>query len=175
MAAAAVAMVHGLRGDNAARTKWLAVVDELGVGQEESAGYSAVFDAIVLLHDGHADQALTRMAADPDEMDEQVIWFWRHWYLALRAEAATLAGAPDARDRVTAARNVVVGNPIAEAQLDRAEALLDGDQARMLAAATAFETAGCRYQRARTLVLAGDDAGAQAMADLGLAPATVAG
>jgi len=52
--------------------------------------------------------------------------------------------------------------------------LLDGDHGRLLTAAAAFETAGCPYQRARTLILAGGDTastGSAALADLGLIPA----
>ncbi|MBB5839597.1 hypothetical protein [Kribbella italica] len=55
--------------------------------------------------------------------------------------------------------------------VDRAEAVLTGDRAALLATAVAFDAAGCRYQSARTLVLAGgDDAerGAAALAELGL-------
>jgi len=69
----------------------------------------------------------------------------------------------------------VAGNPVAGAQLDRAEALLDRDPGRMLAAAAAFDAAGCRYQWARTLVLSGGgqaETGAAALAELGLAPMT---
>ncbi|MEJ3744895.1 LuxR C-terminal-related transcriptional regulator [Actinomycetes bacterium KLBMP 9797] len=175
MAAAAVAMVHGLRGDDEARAEWLAIVDGLGMTPEQTAGHSAVFDAIVLLHHGRADRAWARLVAEPDEMPEQVIWVWRHWYVALRTEAAALIGSADARRRITAARTIVAGNPIAGAQLDRAAALLDGDQDRMLAAAAAFQAAGCRYQWARTLVLIGGEhaaTGAAALADLGLAPMT---
>ncbi|WP_406237371.1 LuxR C-terminal-related transcriptional regulator [Nocardia sp. NBC_01009] len=159
-AAAAVALVHGLRGDDAARAEWLAIVDELGVTPEQKAAYSAVFDAIVLLHHGQADRALAELSAEPDEMDEQAIWVWRHWYFALRAEAAALAGHPDARDYLATARTVVAGNPIAGAMVDRATALLDNDPARLLAIAAAFETACCPYQQARTLTLNGGDSAA---------------
>jgi hypothetical protein len=57
--------------------------------------------------------------------------------------------------------------------VERAGALLDGDQRRLLATAAAFDAAGCRYQAARTLVLAGGehaDRGAAALAALGVAP-----
>lgn len=175
MAAAAVAMVHGLRGDEVSRSKWLSIVDELGVASEHKAGHSAVFDAIVLLHHGQAERAAARLVGESDEMDEWAIWVWRHWYLALRAEAAALTGAPDARHHLTTARTNVAGNPVADALLDRAEALLDGDREGLLAAAAAFEAAGCRYQWARTLVLTGGDhasTGAAALVDLGLAPMT---
>ena len=94
-----------------------------------------------------------------------------HWHVALRAEAAVLAGHPDATDHLASARPVVAGNPIAGAILDRAEALLDDDHERLLATAVAFETAGCPYQRARTLILAGPDTastGHAALVDLGL-------
>jgi hypothetical protein len=44
--AAAVAMIHGLRGDQAARAEWLAIIDQLGVTPKDRAGYSPTFDAI---------------------------------------------------------------------------------------------------------------------------------
>ena len=190
-AAAAVAMVHGLRGDEPARAEWLAIVDELRASWElarpdaaaiaagrawpasNPGGYAATFDAMLLLHRGDATAALERVAPEPEQVWKWVTWIWLHWYVALRAEAAVLTGHPSARDRVAAARAVVAGNPIASAQVERADALLDGDLPRLLATADAFDAAGCRYQRARTLVLAGGEhatAGTAALADLGLAP-----
>ncbi|MDQ0828674.1 putative ATPase/DNA-binding CsgD family transcriptional regulator [Streptomyces achromogenes] len=172
-AAASVAMVHGLRGDHEARAAWLAIVHEAGHESEHRHGYGAIFDATVSLHRGEADAALERVAEPPDRVWKWVTWVWLHWYAAVRAEASVLAGHPDARERIGAARAIVAGNSIATAQLDRSEALLDGDQARMAAAATAFGAAGCHYQAARTLLLAGDAhtaAGAAALTGLGLAP-----
>ncbi|TDD71108.1 ATPase [Actinomadura darangshiensis] len=167
-AAASVAMIHGLRGDRSARASWLAIVSEAGPADDHRLGYGAVFDAMVLLHHGDAEAALERVAPPPDEVWKWVCWVWLHWYVALRAEAAVLTGHPDARDRIAAARDVVAGNPVASAQVDRADALLDGDLSRQLAAAAAFDAAGCRYQSARTLLLArGDET---ALAGLGLAP-----
>ncbi|MEE6261704.1 ATP-binding protein [Plantactinospora sonchi] len=177
-AAAAVAMVHGLRGDDRARAEWLAIADQLGATPERSAGYGAVFDATVQLHHGRVAAALDRVAAEPEHVWKWVTWIWLHWYVALRAEAAALAGHPDARRRIASARTIVAGNPIAGAQLARAEALLDGDRDRLLAAAAAFEAAGCRYQWARTLVLTGGEyaaTGAAALADNGLAPTAAGG
>ncbi|MGW1786254.1 ATPase, partial [Streptomyces sp. NPDC002143] len=170
-AAASVAMIHGLRGDHDARAAWLDVVDQAGTASEHRHGYGAVFDAMVLLHHGDPDAALERVAPEPDQVWKWVSWIWLHWYVALRAEASVLAGHPDARDRVDAARSLVAGNPVATAQLDRAQALSDDDPAGQLAAAAAFEAAGCPYQSARTLLLAGDDhtaAGTKALAALGL-------
>jgi hypothetical protein len=169
--AAAVAMIHGLRGDDDAKAEWLAIVDELGVTPERRAGYSPTFDAIVLLHDGHSWPAMERLVAEPDEMEKWITWIWRHWYQALRAEAAVLAGHPDASDRLAIARTIVAGNPIASAIVERAAALLGDDRDRLLDAATAFDAAGCHYQWARTLTFAGgNDAktGADALSELGL-------
>ncbi len=124
-AAAAVALVHGLRGDDESRSTWLSIVDDLGVTPDQKAAYTAVFDALVHLHHERPDQAMATLAADPDKLDEQVIWIWRHWYLALRAEAAARTGHPDAPGYLARARTEVAGNPVADAILDRAAALLD--------------------------------------------------
>ncbi|MGW7132776.1 ATP-binding protein [Streptomyces bobili] len=170
-AAASVAMIHGLRGDHEARAHWLAVVDRAGTTSEHRHGYGAVFDALVLLHHGDPDAALVRLAPEPDQVWKWVSWIWLHWYVALRAEASVLAGHPDARNRIAAARRTVTGNPVATAQLDRAQGLLDGDVTRQLAAAAAFDAAGCPYQAARTLLLAGPahaEDGSAALARLGL-------
>ncbi|WP_033321379.1 ATP-binding protein [Streptomyces yerevanensis] len=173
-AAASVAMIHGLRGDHDARATWLAIVDQADTAVEQHRhGYGAVFDAMVLLHHGEVDAALERVAPKPDEVWKWVCWIWHHWYVSLRAETAVLAGHPDARARIDAARAVVTGNPVATAQVDRAEALLDGDLPSQLAAAAAFDAAGCPYQSARTLLLAGGDhaiAGTAALTGLGLTP-----
>ncbi|MGI5488896.1 ATP-binding protein [Microtetraspora malaysiensis] len=172
-AVAAVAMIHGLRDDHDARREWQEVLDQLGTSTEHTYGCGAVFDAILLLHRGQAPKALERMAPEPRQVWKWVTWIWHHWYVALRTEAAVLAESPDARDRVAEARTVVAGNPVAGAMVERAAALLDGDQEALLATADAFDAAGCRYQSARTLVLAGGDhaeRGRAALGDLGLAP-----
>ncbi|MFE7765829.1 ATP-binding protein [Streptomyces sp. NPDC057438] len=174
-AAASVALIHGLRGDHDARETWLGIVTEAGTAAEHHHGYGAVFDAMVLLHHGDAEAALVRLAPAPDQVWKWVSWIWRHWYVGLRAEASVLTGHPEARERVAAGRALVAGNPVVTAQLDRAQALLDGDLSHRLAVAKAFDAAGCPYQSARTLLLAADGhtaAGTSALARLGLAPGT---
>jgi len=169
--AGAVALVHDLRGDQAARDGWLAVLDQLGVTPERRAGYSPTFDAISLLHRSDAPAALDRLTAQADETNKWLKWMWLHWHVALRAEAAVLAGHPDAGDHLAAARPIVAGNPVATAIVDRATALGDGDPDRLPTIAAAFATSGCPYQQARTLILAGPDtaaAGRAVLADLGL-------
>ncbi|MFE6745876.1 ATP-binding protein [Kitasatospora purpeofusca] len=158
-AAAAVAMVHGLRGDDGARASWLAVVGRAGTEEEHRHGYGAVFDATVMLHRGEAAAALERISPAPEEVWKWVSWVWLHWYAAVRVEASVLSGHPEARERLAGARATVAGNPVAVAQLDRAQALLDGDPARVRATAAAFAAAGCRYQSARSLRLAGATGG----------------
>src|SRR5690606_6282513 len=133
--AAAVAMVHGWRGDERARAEWLSVVEEL---QEPAdflgpTGYAMTFDAMVRLHHGDAAAAVEILEPEPEQVWSTVTWIWLHWYVALRAEASVLAGHPDAAERVAAARTVVAGNPVADAQVARARALLEGDRSGVLA------------------------------------------
>ncbi|MEU4405789.1 LuxR C-terminal-related transcriptional regulator [Streptosporangium sp. NPDC023963] len=176
-AAAAVAMIHDFRGDHDDEREWQVVLDRIGDSSERTYGYGALFDAMRMLHHGHAGEAMERMAPEPGEVWKWVTWIWLHWYVAVRAEATVLAGSPGARDRLADARAVTAGNPVAGAIVERAEAFLDRDHKRLLATADVFEAAGCRYQVARTMVLAGGEhatRGAAVLADLGLAPMTVA-
>ena len=53
---------------------------------------------MLLLHHGQLPEAMERIAVEPSEVWKWVTWIWHHWYVALRAEAAVLAGSPDARD-----------------------------------------------------------------------------
>jgi Bacterial regulatory proteins, luxR family len=122
--------------------------------------------AMLMLHCGQASEALDRMAPEPGEVWQWVTWIWHHWYVALRAEATVLAGHPGAADRLAEARTVVAGNPVAGAIVERAGALVDDDRERLLATAGAFDAAGCPYQSARTMVLAGGDHAARGVAAL---------
>ncbi|MGI5220092.1 ATP-binding protein [Nocardia sp. CA-290969] len=173
-AATAVALVHGLRGDGTARAQWLDTAAGLGTPARHETAYGAVFEAILLLHHGRAAAAAVELATDLAELDVRDVWVWRHWYFALRAEAAVLAGAPGAGEYLAAAATEVRGNPIAEAIVARAAAMHTDDPAQLPAIAAAFETAGSPYQRARTLTLIGGDQTADAerlLGELGLAPA----
>ena len=138
-----------------------------GTHPERTYGYGAVFDAMLLLHHGQLPEAMERTAVEPSEVWKWVTWIWHHWYVALRAEAAVLAGSPDARARVAEAQGIVAGNPVASAMVERAAALLDGDQEALLATVSAFDAAGCPYQSARTTLLAG---GSECAADCRWSP-----
>jgi hypothetical protein len=64
-------------------------------------------------------------------------------------------------------------NPTAAAMVERAAALAAGERDRLVDLASTLDDAGCRYQAARTLVLAGGPHAAEgraAMAALGAAP-----
>jgi predicted ATPase len=171
----AAATVHGLRGDDAARTAWLELVADLMTPGRviPNTAYAEFFDALLLLHRGQHQQALQRLAAPPEQLQTWLNGLWRPWYAALWAEAAVLARYPGAADRVRRARLAAVDNPIAAAVVDRAAALADGDRPEVLATATALLAAGCRYQWARSLIFAGGEErerGEAAMASMGATP-----
>ena len=175
----AAATVAGLRGDEEGRASWLAMVDELhspdrhlGIQQ-----VTEVFDAILHLHRGEPERAVALLDQSPEGFRTWYTGQWRTWYAALWAEAAVLTCHPEASERLRRAAVQAEGNAVAVAMVARAAALQAGDVAAVLAAAPAMEAAGCRYQWARTLVLAGGSeraAGEQAMAAMGATPAVVA-
>jgi predicted ATPase/DNA-binding CsgD family transcriptional regulator len=176
-AALAVAMVHGLRGDEEQRAEWRDRTIAIGVTPErlESplSGYGPTFDAIVQLHVGDIDAAVSRLAVDPDRLRTWFSGEWRPWYAALWAEAAVLAGRADAAERIERAWLSVAANPVALAMVERAAAFADGDTDRLVAAAAALEPTGCRYQWARTMVMAGGEhreAGEAALERMGATP-----
>ena len=152
----AAATVHGLRGDHAARAAWLNIVHALATpGRPLSEiHFGEFFDALLLLHQGHADRALRVLDTPPEQFRAWHNGMWRPWYAALWAEAAVITGHDDARDRIRRARLMTLDNPIAAAIVERAAALA-GDRDGLIQAAAALEAAGCRYQWARTLVMTG--------------------
>jgi hypothetical protein len=171
----AVAAVCGLRGDDAGRAEWLTMVKAL-ITPGHTIGdhhYGEFFDALVLLHGGRPEEALTLLAAPPEDFRDSSSGPWRPWYAALWAEAALLAGDQDAAGRVGRARRCAAGNPVALAIVERSAAFVSGDRDAMLTAAERLRAAGCRYQWARTLVLAGGTdraCGEDELADMGATP-----
>jgi hypothetical protein len=160
-AAYAVAMVHGMRGDDDRRAAWVRVTTDLGVDPERLAahpgGWSAVFDGPLALHRGDPAAAARRLAADIDDPELALTWSggpWRPWYAALWAEAAVLGDHPDAATRVERSRHVARDNPIATAIVDRAAAIATGDRDPLVRLAVTFAQLGCPYQQARTGQLA---------------------
>jgi len=176
MSPSAVAMVHGLRGDDAAREEWLAILATIrGVDLQHASrgsGYGPIFDALVALHRGRPEEALPLLAADPRAAPTWWEQVFHQWCSALRSEAAVLADCPDTGKLIEAAKVETARNPLATALVQRAGALMTGDRTALLATADMFAKAGCRYQMARTLVLAGGQAsttGRAALAEMGAA------
>jgi predicted ATPase/DNA-binding CsgD family transcriptional regulator len=171
----AMATAHGLRGEDPERETWLEIFIALvPLGRRHHDQHpTAFFDALLQLHRDRPDQALESLAAPPHELRAWYQALWRPWYAALWAEAAVLAGTPDAAERVEAVRSLTADNPVASALNDRAAALLVRDTEGVLAAAAALDAAGCRYQWARSLVLAGGADGARGRSALIAAGVTV--
>jgi hypothetical protein len=152
----AAATVHGLRGDDARRARWLEMVEALSTSGRplSQIHVGEFFDALLMLHQGHPQRALRLLRTPPEELRTRYSGLWRPWYAALWAEAAVLTGHQDALGRIHRARQMTAENPIAAAIVDRAAALA-GDRAELVTAAEALAAAGCRYQWARTLIFIG--------------------
>jgi predicted ATPase/DNA-binding CsgD family transcriptional regulator len=159
----AVAMVHGMRGDEERRSAWVQLTIDLGVDAEGLAdsrrGWPAVFDGLLALHRDDPAEAMRVLAADID--DPELFrylgsWQWRPWYAALWTEAAVFARLRDAGTRVERGRRAARDNPIAAAIVDRAEAIATGDRDTLVRLAITFAQLGCPYQQARTGRLAAD-------------------
>jgi hypothetical protein len=171
----AAAAVCGLRGDDAGRAEWLMVVDELVTPGRPLSDihHGEFFDALVLLHAGRAEEAVTLLASPPEHFRAWHNGLWRPWYAALWAEAAVLAGDPAAVGRAGRARWCAAGNPIAMAIVDRSAALASGDRDGMLAAAQRLSGAGCGTSgRARSSLPGGQERarGEDELAAMGAAP-----
>ena len=156
-AAGAVAMVHGLRGDDIERHRWRSITEALRAGQgrrrTSDLAWSHTFDALLVLDAGEPATALAIMNVDIDDDAQWRLWhqsMWRPWYAALWAEAAVLGRADDRADRVARARGATRDNPIALAIVERAAAIDDGDLGRLSASAMTFDLLGCDYQRERS-------------------------
>lgn len=174
---AAVAMVHGLRGDTKARDQWLEILAAFrGVDPEKTTlapGYGEVFDAIVLLHHGHSEHAYALLATEPNARKHWHVPLFSQWRTALRCEAAVLANTTDIDELITSAEASTASNPMASAIVARARAIFAGDHSTLLATATSFDDAGCGYQMARTLIFAGGQErqrGLTILAAIGAAP-----
>jgi hypothetical protein len=160
-AAYAVAMVHGILGDDDRRDTWLRLTVDLGYPAERLAGcvtgWAPTFDAILALHRNDPAAAVDRLSADLDDVGIWGFWntaLWRPWYAALWAEAAVMADHPDAARRIEPSRRAAGPNPIATAIVERSAALASGDRDTLERCAVMFAELGCPYQQARTDALA---------------------
>ena len=159
----AMAMVHGLLGDEPQRARWIAVTHTLMLDPGGLAtcagGWAPTFDALLELDRGRPDLAFARLCAD---IDDRTLWGasgaagWRPWYAALWAEAAVLSRHPDASARLERAGAATRENAIATAVVQRAADLLNGCLGALPTHARTFARLGCAYQRRRTEGLLAD-------------------
>jgi predicted ATPase/DNA-binding CsgD family transcriptional regulator len=155
----AVAMVHGILGDDAGRAAWVELTSQVhGPGPRlSSRAWMPTFDAIVDLHRGQPEAAIEHLAVDLDDPDT---WWhggqtlYRPWYAAVWAEAVALVRRADTDDRIERARDAARHNPIASAMIERAAAFAAGDRDAVERLAATFEALGCPYQQQRTAVIA---------------------
>jgi hypothetical protein len=145
-----------------------AIAAALGLGERQ--GRSS--EDTVLLHRGRAEEAMRRLATAPEHFRAWFSAMWQPWYAALWAEAAVVAGHPEAASRVRRARRVARDNPVAVAIVARAGALAGGRDG-LAPAAAVLAAAGCRYQWARTLVTIGGAERLRGEAELAAMGATV--
>ena len=169
----AAATAHGLQGKDNARGEWLEIVDTLSTpGRPLSVmHFNEFFDALLLLHRGRPEEALSRLATPPEQLRSHYNGLWRPWYAALWAETAVLAGHHDAAARIDTARRMTSDNPIAAAIVERAAVI--GDRDGLADVAGVLASLDCRYQWARTLVFAGGpdrSRGGDALAAMGASP-----
>ncbi|WP_433375955.1 ATP-binding protein [Actinoplanes sp. CA-142083] len=140
----AAAAVCGLLGDDEGRAGWLRVAAELtGPDYRCVTQVAAFFEALLLLHRGRARRAVAVLAVPPEQLRSWSDALWMPWYAAVWAEAAVLAGLPEADERTGRAMAATVDNPIARAMVERAVALAAGDHGGLLAAAERLRASGC--------------------------------
>jgi hypothetical protein len=153
----AVAMVHGMRGDDDRQAAWVRLTIDLGIDAEQLAGYQRgwppVLDSLLALHRNDPATAVRRLAADiddPEPFRSLGSSGWRPWYAAIWAEAAVLDHHPEAAARIDRSRHATRDNPIATGIVERAAAVAAGDRDTLVRLAITFARLGCPYQQART-------------------------
>jgi hypothetical protein len=155
----AVAMVHGILGDDDRREQWAQITHDLAGNYQMIAdvAWEPAFDAIVDLHRMDVDAAVARLTTDVDDPEtwwHGFIMLFRPWYAAVWAEAAVLAWRDDALHRLERARRAARDNPVASATIERAAAFAAGDRTAIASLAPTFAGLGCPYQQERTNLLA---------------------
>jgi len=156
---AAVALVHGLRGEDAARNDWLTALARVrGVPPSlatRGTGYGELFDALVHLHYARPLDALDVLGRFIRQPPEGLYSFVFHqWIVAVHAEAAVLAGTPRRRQRAGPRPRDHPRQPVATAITARTSALLHDRRDLLTDAATNLRHAGAPYPADRTEHLA---------------------
>lgn len=147
---AAVALVHGLRGDDEGYALWRSrAIDVIGELPPHPT-FLTMVDARLALHAGRLEDAaaLVRLAFNGTRS-------WSPPYAqAVGAELAVVAGLSDARALLSAAERH--DNAWVSACTARARGRLDGDATALADAVAGWERIGARFERACTLLLLPD-------------------
>ncbi|MES9540696.1 LuxR C-terminal-related transcriptional regulator [Actinomadura sp. NPDC000600] len=153
---AAVALAHGLLGDEDGLRLWRARAERIA-GDARSrylASYAAFVDARTALRAVRTEEAPAlverALAAFPPQD-----WY-RGYARAAGAELAVAAGLPDAPERLAAASDAAAENEWAAACLARASGRLHRDTGELTGSARAWERVGARHEHACTLALIED-------------------
>ncbi|TDB99245.1 LuxR C-terminal-related transcriptional regulator [Actinomadura sp. 7K534] len=153
-AVAAVALAHGLLGEEAGFRVWRARAERVAGAARSRylASFAAFVDARIALRSGTADASPAELV-DAAFADFPPQDWYRTYARAAGAELAVAAGLPDAAERLAAARDAAAESDWAAASLTRAAGRLHDDPGELSAAAEAWERIGARYERACTLLL----------------------
>lgn len=144
----AVALVHGVRGDETARQEWWELA-EMICRQSRTNSFSLFVEPRIALHLGDIDRARAASAGVREPMAGQ----YTAYAVAVAVEIAVVAGEPDAEEQLAAAIPLGRENDFVAAQLLRAAGRLHADDAELLAAAEAFDRIGAHFEHACTLFL----------------------
>lgn len=161
-AAYAGVLVCGLRGDSDGVRGWRGRAAELAAGRPPMSMdlFAAFADSRVALHHGHYAQAATALAGlgigERPWYDNTPHWYYDAYAWALAAEAAVIAGLPDAAQRLAAAAPAARENLWAAACLSRTRGRLHGDRAALEESLAGWQHIGSRFERACTLLLIPD-------------------
>ncbi|MBB4778604.1 ATP-binding protein [Actinomadura livida] len=153
-AVAAVALAHGLLGEEAGFRVWRARAERVAGAARSRylASFAAFVDARIALRSGTTDARPAELV-DAAFTDFPPQDWYRTYARAAGAELAVAAGLPDGAERLAAARDAAAESDWAAACLTRAAGRLHGDPGELSAAAEAWERIGARYERACTLLL----------------------
>src|SRR5262249_47657041 len=159
-AASAVALAHGLLGNNADCQLWRGRAGRAQGARNPAlpyrdASFAAFADIRLMVHTG----AVSEPAALIDRALAQSSRGWHEAYaLAAAADLAVLADLPDAQERLAAAATAAQENDWAAACIVRAEGRRLGDTSALTESVRRWEHIGARFERDCTLQLLADSA-----------------
>ncbi|MGJ6969899.1 ATP-binding protein [Streptosporangium sp. G11] len=146
----AIALIHGLRGDDHAARLWRArAIQVRGPVVLGHATFVTFVDIRLAVHTSRFDDIVPLL-----ELGRADTTYWSSAYIrAAATELAVVAELPDAAERLAAAGISTQGNDWAAACLARARGRLHGDTAALETSAAAWQQLGSRFERACTLLL----------------------